>query len=76
MQAAEPDQGDYTVTLDGQSVLADGFANPSEFQQVLFSAEGLNDSPHTLTMEDSSTDSSRPWVDIDFIIFTAGKQDK
>ena len=60
--------GPYNVTLDGQLYQDTGFYNGDAFQQVLFSAKGLNSTrPHTVSIINSRTDPIRPYLDIDSV---------
>jgi hypothetical protein len=65
------------VTLDGHSTFGNGFApDPGAFQQLLFSAAGLENGAHELVVENPSADPSRPFLDVDFATFTTGDSSK
>ena len=67
--AKRDNHGIYNISLDGQFYQDDGYyAYPGTFQQLLFSAEGLNPTqPHTVAIIDAYTNASRSYVDIDFV---------
>jgi hypothetical protein len=66
--AKRANHGPYNITLDGQTYRDDGFYGGQAFQQVLFSAVGLNGTkPHTVSIVNSHTDAARPYLDIDLV---------
>ena len=68
--AKRSNHGPYNITLDGQVYEDDGFYDGQAFQQVLFSAVGLdNAKTHTVEIINSYTDSTKPYLDIDSVSF-------
>lgn len=67
----------YSVTLDGQTTIKNGSSNRSAeaFQQVVFSATGLNASEHQLVLQNTYTTASPSWFDVDFVDITTGDGD-
>ena len=60
--------GPYNVTLDGQLYQDNGYYAGDIFQQVLFSAVGLDGTkPHTLSIINSPVDPIRPYLDVDSV---------
>ena len=58
-----------TVTANGNS----GDASVNLFNQLLFSKTGLDESQvHTVTLKNQYTTSSASWVDVDYMLVTAG----
>jgi len=58
-------RGTYNVTLDETASTGDGFHDGQLFQQVLFSAVGLNGTtPHTILITNSPTNPTRPRLDV------------
>ncbi|KIK67160.1 hypothetical protein GYMLUDRAFT_81752 [Collybiopsis luxurians FD-317 M1] len=55
--------GTYQISVDGQNVATESSAGQDAFQQVLGTASGLNDGPHTAVLTSSS---SSP-IDIDYV---------
>ncbi|KZW03541.1 hypothetical protein EXIGLDRAFT_721753 [Exidia glandulosa HHB12029] len=60
----------FTTTLDGGApVSATGHPNgDDEFQVPLYASPALVHESHTLVIQDASTDSTQPFLDIDFVI--------
>jgi hypothetical protein len=66
--AKRSNHGPYNVTLDGRVYRDDGFYAGQVFQQVLFSAVGLDGTkPHTVSIVNSLTDATKPYLDVDFV---------
>jgi hypothetical protein len=66
--AKRGNHGPYSVQLDGTTQLFDGFApDPGLFQTPLFSSADLTQGSHSLVITDMQNDTSRPYIDIDFI---------
>lgn len=60
--------GPYNVTLDGQLYQDNGYYGGDLFQQVLFSADGLDGTkPHTVSIINSQTNPARPYLDVDSV---------
>lgn len=60
--------GTYNVTLDGQVYQDNGYYGGDIFQQVLFSAVGLDGTnPHTVSIINSPTDPIKQYLDVDFV---------
>lgn len=60
--------GPYNVTFDGQLYQDTGYYDGDLFQQVLFSATGLDGAEtHTMSIINSWTDPIRRYLDIDFV---------
>ncbi|KAH7332694.1 hypothetical protein B0J17DRAFT_603553, partial [Rhizoctonia solani] len=77
--AMRPDRGYYTVTVDdGQKLRLDAYASKQPngddglFRQLLFSKADLEDRHHEVTLtNDSHERDARPFVDIDYIMWTS-----
>ena len=66
--AKSDNHGPYIITLDGEISTGDGFHDGPVFYQVLFSAVGLDaTTPHTVSIANAPTNTSRPWLDIDSV---------
>lgn len=66
--AKRSNHGPYNITLDGRVYRDDGFYAGQLFQQVLFSAVGLDATkPHTVSIVNSRTDATKPYLDIDSV---------
>ena len=66
--AKRSNHGPYNITLDGNDYEDDGYYNGQIFQQVLFSSVGLDaTTPHTVSIINSYTDVTEPYLDIDFV---------
>jgi hypothetical protein len=65
------------VTVDGSSGIGNGFNDTGngDFQSLLWASTGLDNKLHQVTLTDTSTRSDRPWLDLDFIVFTLGDGD-
>ncbi|TFK54258.1 hypothetical protein OE88DRAFT_1732934 [Heliocybe sulcata] len=75
--ARRPDHDAYTVALDGQiNYTGNGFSATALFQQLLYNATNLAPGQHGITLTDTSTAGNRPWLDIDYMIITAGNGDE
>ncbi|KAI0357149.1 hypothetical protein OH77DRAFT_1451362 [Trametes cingulata] len=62
--------GPYTVTLDGNATVHNGYAGDEErFDYVLFSAPDLAAGQHHLRITNSGHDPSRPVLDIGYLTF-------
>src|SRR5262249_32007843 len=64
----DPWSGLATVTLDGTPNTVDTYGSTTRYQQVLFTARGLEPGPHTLTIEVTHTRDANgvgSWVWID-----------
>ncbi|KAJ7482211.1 hypothetical protein B0H11DRAFT_1862898 [Mycena galericulata] len=68
--AKRSNHGPYSVTLDGTSTLFDGFADPPIFS-TLFVSSVLSQGLHTVTVTNELNDTTRPFLDIDFITWTS-----
>ncbi|KDQ57585.1 hypothetical protein JAAARDRAFT_687068 [Jaapia argillacea MUCL 33604] len=65
--ALRPNHGHYSVQLDGGTLISyDGWANPEQFQAVLFSAINLPQGSHTVVLSNAGN-TSYPYLDVDFI---------
>ena len=63
--AKRSNHGQYNATLDGKYVILDGFDDGGLFQQVLFSAVGLDDTMwHTVSITSQFTDYVRRYLDV------------
>ena len=66
--AKRGNHGPYNITLDGNNSEYDGYYDGDMFQQVLFSAVGLDaTTPHTASMINWFTNATRPYFGIDFV---------
>jgi hypothetical protein len=68
-------QGLYSVSVDGQATIADGFADgdsPADFQACLFSVNDLKPGTHQVVVTDISTDAGRPYWDLDYGVIVGG----
>ena len=63
------------ATLDGVAVAGNGYNAPDIYNVVLFSHEQLDDHQHELIMQNQWSDGSATWLDIDYIVITAGDGD-
>ncbi|EIN08202.1 hypothetical protein PUNSTDRAFT_52662 [Punctularia strigosozonata HHB-11173 SS5] len=70
--AKRANHDEYTVTVDGSAAIANGFNATDDFQTLLWSATDLENEQHQVVLTDTSTRSDRPYVDIDFVVFTLG----
>ena len=56
--------------------MANGYSNVNSFQELLFSAEGLDwDTQHTVVVRNAYTTSNPSYVDIDWIDVATGDGD-
>lgn len=66
--AKRGNHGLYNITLDGHTYRDNGFYDGQVFQQVLFSALGLDGTKsHTVSIVNALTDSTRPFLDVDSV---------
>lgn len=66
--AKRGNHGPYNTTLDGRVFTDDGFYNGDLFQQVLFAAVELDATElHTVSIANSPTDTTKPYLDIDSV---------
>lgn len=66
--AKRSNHGPYNVTLDGTTYFDNGYYDGQVFQQILFSAVGLDGTtPHLVTIANSRVDAIRPYLDIDSV---------
>lgn len=66
--AKRENHGPYSTTLDGSVFTDDGYYDGRLFQQVLFSAVGLDGTvPHTVSITNMPTNDSRPYLDVDSV---------
>lgn len=66
--AMRSNHGPYNVTLDGVLYQDDGYYASDIFQQVLFSAVGLDGTtPHTVSIINSPTDPIQQLLDVDYV---------
>ncbi|KAL0952764.1 hypothetical protein HGRIS_006992 [Hohenbuehelia grisea] len=71
--AKRSNHGPYSVNLDGTVTTGSGYVQ-SLFQTPLFSATGLEDRSHTVTITNMRTGDAQPFLDIDFITWTSEVQ--
>jgi hypothetical protein len=66
--------GVYAVTIDGGTpVVKDGSASTILYQQLLFSASGLNPGTHVVELRNTPENPSSPTgVDVDLILLEVG----
>ncbi|KAJ7717581.1 hypothetical protein B0H16DRAFT_437555 [Mycena metata] len=67
--AKRENHGPYSVTLDGTSTLFDGFSANALFS-TLFVSDILPQGQHTVTVTNQLNDTTKPFLDIDFITWT------
>ncbi|KAJ7789567.1 hypothetical protein B0H14DRAFT_3502852 [Mycena olivaceomarginata] len=60
----------YSVTLDGTQTLFDGFSATDIFG-TLFVSDVLKQGKHTVTVTNQLTDTTKPFLDLDFITWTS-----
>ncbi|KAJ7079587.1 hypothetical protein B0H15DRAFT_499260 [Mycena belliarum] len=68
--ARRANHGPYTVTLDGASATFDGFSAAPLFG-TLFVSKVMPQGIHTVTVTNALTDTTKPFLDIDFITWTS-----
>jgi hypothetical protein len=65
--AKRGNHGPYVATLDGESYQDNGYYDGQIFQQVLFSAVGLDGTrAHSMSIRNSYNVTTRPYLDIDY----------
>ncbi|KAF8318029.1 hypothetical protein DL93DRAFT_2055029, partial [Clavulina sp. PMI_390] len=70
--ARRSNHGLYTASVDGNSLTANGYANPDEQQQLLFGVSDLPQKAHTFTVVNKgNSDGSNAYFDIDYITLEA-----
>ncbi|KAK4685712.1 hypothetical protein P7C73_g4437, partial [Tremellales sp. Uapishka_1] len=83
--AKRDNHGVYTAQLDGGNLqYIVGYANPSEFQQVIYTAAGLSaTSEHTLRLTNVPSQTNPPanatlqwWFDVDYAVITTSTTGK
>ena len=63
----------YAVDLDSAITTANGYSVNPLFNQMLFSQINLDPSkPHKIILSDQYTTAPPSWVDVDYMIVTAG----
>ncbi|KAF4586201.1 hypothetical protein EYR38_010475 [Pleurotus pulmonarius] len=73
--ARRSNHGPYEVNLDNDVKRFDGFQAVEDFTTPLFSADNLFNGLHTVSITNRrDTNNTRPFLDIDFIIWTAEVQ--
>ena len=60
-------KGNFSVTLDGTPQGIFNGSASDKFQVVLFGAEGLENRDHSIELTNIPTNTSNPYVDIDFV---------
>ncbi|KAJ7875322.1 hypothetical protein B0H14DRAFT_3130764 [Mycena olivaceomarginata] len=68
--AKRGNHGPYSVTLDGTQTLFDGFSATAIFG-TLFVSDVLKQGKHTVTVTNQLTDTTKPFLDLDFITWTS-----
>ncbi|KAJ6553570.1 hypothetical protein DFH09DRAFT_1366185 [Mycena vulgaris] len=69
--AKRPNHGQYSVALDNNITVHDGFASDSILQTPLFVATNLADTTHSITITNQGTNASLAFLDLDFITWTS-----
>ncbi|KAJ7071988.1 hypothetical protein C8F01DRAFT_1361438 [Mycena amicta] len=68
--AKRDNHGGYTIKLDGKSSDHDGFSSTAVFGQPLFDSGSLPQQQHTITITNAPNDTTKDFLDIDFITWT------
>ncbi|KAJ7470798.1 hypothetical protein FB451DRAFT_1368038 [Mycena latifolia] len=68
--AKRPNHGTYSVALDNNITVNDGFSSDSIIQTPLFMATNLADTTHSMTITNQETNASLAFLDLDFITWT------
>ncbi|KAJ7175040.1 hypothetical protein C8R43DRAFT_1230552 [Mycena crocata] len=63
------DHGYYSVSLDGKTTEYDGFADPDDYTS-LYDSGSLSEGRHTVIITNISNDTTRPYIDIDYITWS------
>ena len=64
--AKRANHGSYTVSIDNQQTLENGYNNQDIFGQVLFSA-GVASGVHTVVLTNTGNVTNSNWLDIDYV---------
>ncbi|KAF9653279.1 hypothetical protein BDM02DRAFT_3087395 [Thelephora ganbajun] len=67
--AKRDNHGPYNTTLDGRTSSDTGYSSINLLQRVLFSGTGLASGNHTVSIVNSLVDNSKPYLDIDSIVY-------
>ncbi|KAK7055107.1 hypothetical protein R3P38DRAFT_2845138 [Favolaschia claudopus] len=73
--AKRPNHGPYSITLDGTQTTFDGGSAKDTIPATLFASDPLKLGQHTVTITNQLINNDKPFLDIDFITWTANVPD-
>lgn len=61
--------------MDGVTTTANGYSAAELFNHLMYNVTGLSNKEHQFVLQNSYTQTGQWWVDVDYMIITAGDGD-